>query len=252
MSNSFSFITLVFLILGCKTPSFIFDENTLNINLTERSVKKNITATYNQINSLTKKGNAVFLFGNKTQGLNFNLKYKKKQGIQIDGSIILPIFKLLISPVDIGFYEKLNKQYTSISYEQIKKLFGININYKNLESILLGKPYDKKYFNSSKLFFEENKYVLVNENSELRINFYYDSSFRLIEQSVGWKSSVIRVVYDSYELIDKELIPNFIEISIENKKQKYNLTLKSNNTGINETFDMNFNVPSDYNKIEIL
>ena len=79
----------------------------------------------------------------------------------------------------------------------------------------------KKYFNSSKLFFEENKYVLVNENSELRINFYYDSSFRLIEQSVGWKSSVIRVVYDSYELIDKELIPNFIEISIENKKQKY-------------------------------
>ena len=103
----------------------------------------------------------MFLFGNKTQGLNFNLKYKKKQGIQIDGSIILPIFKLLISPVDIGFYEKLNKQYTSISYEQIKKLFGININYKNLESILLGKPYDKKYFNSSKLFFEENKYVLA-------------------------------------------------------------------------------------------
>ena len=85
-----------------------------------------------------------------------------------------------------------------------------------------------------------------------RINFYYDSSFRLIEQSVGWKSSVIRVVYDSYDLIDKEWIPNFIEISIENKKQKYNLTLKSNSTGINETFDINFNVPLDYNKIEIL
>ena len=240
------------MILGCKTPSFIFDENTLNINLTERSVKKNITATYNQINSLTKKGNAVFLFGNKPMGLNFNLKYIKKQGIQIDGSIILPIFKLLISSVEIGFYEKLNKQYTSIDYEQIKKLLGVNINYKNLESILLGKPYDKKYFNSSKLFFKENKYVLVNQNGELRINFYYDSSFRLIEQSIDWKNSVIRVVYDSYDLIDKEWIPNFIEISIENKKQKYNLTLKSNSTGINETFDMNFNVPLDYNKIEIL
>ena len=240
------------MILGCKTPSFIFDENKLNLNLTERSIKKNINTTDNEINSLTKKGDAVFLFGNKTQGLNFSLKYKKKQGIQIDGSIMLPIFKLLISSVDISFYEKLNKQYTSIDYEQIKKLLGININYKNLESILLGKPYDKKYFNSSKLFFKENKYVLVNQNGELRINFYYDSSFRLIEQSIDWKNSVIRVVYDSYDLIDKEWIPNFIEISIENKKQKYNLTLKSNSTGINETFDMNFNVPLDYNKIEIL
>ena len=240
------------MILGCKIPSFIFDENKLNLNLTERSIKKNINASENEINSLTKKGNAMFLFGNKTQGLNFSLKYKKKQGIQIDGSIMLPIFKLLISSVDISFYEKLNKQYTSIDYEQIKKLLGININYKNLESILLGKPYDKKYFNSSKLFFKENKYVLVNQNGELRINFYYDSSFRLIEQSIDWKNSVIRVVYDSYDLIDKEWIPNFIEISIENKKQKYNLTLKSNSTGINETFDMNFNVPLDYNKIEIL
>ena len=240
------------MILGCKTPSFIFDESKLNLNLTERSIKKNINTANNQINSLTKKGNAMFLFGNKPQGLNFNLKYKKKQGIQIDGSIILPIFKLLISSVDISFYEKLNKQYTSIDYEQIKKLLGININYKNLESILLGKPYDKKYFNSSKLFFKENKYVLVNQNGELRINFYYDSSFRLIEQSIDWKNSVIRVVYDSYDLIDKQWIPNFIDISIENKKQKYNLSLKSNNTGINEAFDMNFNVPSDYNKIEIL
>ena len=115
MSKSFSFISLVFLILGCKTPSFIFDENKLNLNLTERSLKKNINTPHNEINSLTKKGDAVFLFGNKTQGLNFNLKYKKKQGIQINGSIILPVFKLLISPVDIGFYEKLNKQYTSIS-----------------------------------------------------------------------------------------------------------------------------------------
>ena len=44
MSKSFSFITLVFLILGCKTPSFIFDESKLNLNLTERSVKKNINA----------------------------------------------------------------------------------------------------------------------------------------------------------------------------------------------------------------
>ena len=78
MSKSFSFLTLVFLILGCKTPSFIFDESKLNLNLTERSVKKNINAAHNEINSLTKKGNAVFLFGNKTQGLNFNLKYKKK------------------------------------------------------------------------------------------------------------------------------------------------------------------------------
>ena len=104
MSKSFSFLTLVLLILGCKTPSFIFDESKLNLNLTEGSVKKNINAANNEINSLTKKGNAVFLFGNKTQGLNFNLKYKKKQGIQIDGSIILPIFKLLISPLDIGFY----------------------------------------------------------------------------------------------------------------------------------------------------
>ena len=68
MSKSFSFLTLVFLILGCKTPSFIFDESKLNLNLTERSVKKNINAAYNEINSLTKKGMLCFYLAIKLRG----------------------------------------------------------------------------------------------------------------------------------------------------------------------------------------
>ena len=252
MNKNFVFLLGLLLVTGCKSISVVDSDSSIDSRLRQKSIIKKISANSLIFNSLQWRGQLSFSKNGKDQRINTLIRVKKGERIWVNGSVIFPLVRLLITPTQFQFYEKINRKYGNLDYQQIGKLLGYPIEFKMIECALTARPLDIRALRRSKLTYKKNNYLLTSKKRGFTISWIYDASFRLVEQQLKNRKTSVSVSYNDFKLIENQWVPENISASIIVFDSSTTINLKSKHTILNKSFEMPFTVPKSYKEVEIL
>lgn len=242
------FLGLV-LVVGCKSLTSVTPSADVDTELRPRVLQQKITANALAFETLQWRGQAVLDKRGKRQKISITTRLKQHEGIWINGSVIVPLARVFITPDLLQAYEKINRQYAQMDYRTLKKLLGVPIDYSMLENLLTAKPVDARAFKRAKLSFAKNAYVFTLRKRGVELQFVFDAEFRLTEQRLGEGDSSISVLYKSYNKIDGQWVPEELIATLFGEKGTTTLTLSARQTQLNSQVNMPFAIPEGYKPI---
>ena len=261
MFNMRTYLLVFFLIIsGCnqkknnkkQTSNFL---NTDTRDLIDNKTIKNENLNYIVFNSLNLSSKAELQYNNFRYSFDLNFGIKKNDEILISGSLILPIFKILIQQDKILAYQKIDKTFFEIDFIDVYKKIGIDLNYNQLESILIGNPVLS--VNNPKNFkiYKSSEKFLIYEKKEADVSYtmIFDiNSNRLINQEIKQLklNRYLYVQYDIFEKIDNFYFPSSNQITINDGKNLINLIIENKSKNIDDRGPFEFNIPNNYTKTQ--
>jgi hypothetical protein len=200
---------------------------------------------------------------NQTNSFSANLRIKKDSAIwiSISPALGIEVARALITPDSLKFINRINGTYFKGNYKYLNELLQIEVNFKMIQSILLGNVY---------LHYSIEQYIRDRENTELvlstlkkrRIRREVDLEIPQILTQEIWFSSVqnkivrmemqdyrpvrkFTVNYLQFEKVDDLSLPNKLIISAQADKQ-VKIDLEYSRMTINKELNLPFNIPEDY------
>ena len=239
------------LFIGCKSLTPVRTASDIDTSLRTRAVQQQIEDKVLRFESLQWRGQASLEQKKKRQKVSVTLRLKQGVGIWISGSVIVPFARVFITPKQLQFYEKINRQYAQVDFIQLKKLLGARVDYEIIENIITARPLNKHSLKRAKLTFTQNSYVLSSRKRGVSLIWTYDSAFRLISQQLSNGETFVRVDYESYQRIDNQWIPEQLNASLSGVDKTVKLRLQFKQMQLNGKFKMPFEIPNDYTKIKL-
>jgi len=238
-------------VMGCKSLTPVATTSAIDTSLRPRVVQQQIEDNALRFERLQWRGQASLERGGKRQKISVTLRLKQGEGIWVSGSVIVPLARVFITPKQLQFYEKINRQYAQVDFRQVKKLLGAPVDYEMIERIITASPLDKRALKRAKLSFSQNSYVLSSRKRGFSLVWTYDAAFRLISQELSDGETAVRVNYDGYTLIDNQWVPEQLNASLRSLDKITTLRLQSKQTQLNGKFIMPFAIPRGYTKINL-
>jgi YD repeat-containing protein len=247
-----SFIGIgLLVIMGCKSLTPVATTNVIDTRLRTRAVHQQIEENALRFDRLQWRGQASLEREGKRQKVSVTLRLKHGEGIWVSGSVIVPLARVFITPKQLQFYEKINRQYTQLDFRQVKTLLGAPVDYEMIERIITAGPLDKRALKRAKLTFTQNSYILSSRKRGVSLKWTYDAAFRLISQEFSDGETSVRVNYDEYTRIDNQWVPQQLMASLSGVDKSTVLRIQSKQTQLNSNFKMPFEIPKGYSKIKL-
>jgi YD repeat-containing protein len=219
--------------------------------LRPRAVQQQIEENALRFERLQWRGQASLEREGKRQKVSVTLRLKQGEGIWVSGSVIVPLARVLITPKQLQFYEKINRRYAQFDFQQVKKLLGAPVDYEMIERIITAGPLDTRALKRAKLTFSQNNYILSSRKRGVSLKWTYDAAFRLVAQEFSDGETSVSVDYDGYRRIDNQWVPQQLMASLSGVDKTTVLTLQSKQTQLNGNFQMPFEIPKGYSKIKL-
>ena len=259
--NMRTYLLVFFLIIsGCnqkknnkkQTSNFL---NTDTRDLIDNKTIKNENLNYIVFNSLNLSSKAELQYNNFRYSFDLNFGIKKNDEILISGSLILPIFKILIQQDKILAYQKIDKTFFEIDFNDVYKKIGIDLNYNQLESILIGNPVLSVNNPEKFKIYKSSEKFLIYEKEEADVSYtmIFDiNSNRLINQEIKQLklNRYLYVQYDIFEKIDNFYFPSSNQITINDGKNLINLIIENKSKNIEDRGPFEFKIPNNYTKTQ--
>ena len=159
-----------------------------------------------------------------------------------------------ITPDSVNYYEKINRTYFKGSFEVLENILGAEVNFKQLQNLLLGEAiYDlkaKKY----KAVVDNNAHLLlpVQQKALFDILFWINPThYKLDGQALKntRKNQELKIGYKSYSKIDGEVFPKKIEIRAKERLRFTNIDIEYRSVVFNKKFSTPFKVPNGYKQV---
>ena len=244
------FVGLI-LVVGCKSLAPVTTAAAIDTSLKPRTVQQMIASTALAFETLQWRGQAVLERGGKRQKISVSTRLKQDEGIWINGSVIVPLARVFITPKQLQGYEKINRQYAQIDFRTLKKMLGVPVDYQVLENVLTAKPVDARAFKRAKLSFTKDAYVFGLRKRGVEVQFVFDAEFRLTEQRLKEGKTTISVIYDTYKKINGQWFPEQLSATLFGENGATTLTLSTRQAQLNGNINMPFAIPEGYKSILI-
>lgn len=236
---------------GCKSLTPVTPSASIDTSLKARVILENVDSSSLSFETLQWRGHASLNDDGKRQKVSVTTRLKKGEGIWVNGTVIVPLARLFITPDSLQFYEKIHRQYIQEDYKRLKQLLGVSIDFSMLENILTAKPVDQRALKRAKLSFTESAYVFTIARKKSTLTFVFDTSFRLVEQRLMDGENKMSVVYKEYTLHDKQWFPEQITATLFGEKKATSVTLSAQQVELNRPLKMPFNLPEGYTPIRL-
>lgn len=178
-----------------------------------------------------------------------NVRVRKDSVIWISVSALLGIevARIQITPDSLKLMNRINKTYWTADFEKADQLLGVSVNYKQLESALVGcVSFENQKMKSTT---SEGKYLLFNkskkENPQLKLwidNRFLVSTFLLKDEHE--QSFTIR--YLDYEKHAQRWVPRKVSLLLANTEKQTEANFTYSKVAINTPKKVNFNIPDSY------
>ena len=256
MTKTFKITILVFglILYGCKSTKRISSSGDLNIGLSSKQIIKQHQKQGLKFKTLQSKVKVEYIQGEKSQTHTINLRIEKDKVIWI--SATLGIVRAKITPEKVSFYNKLDNTYFDGDFKLISNLLGTDLNYENVQNMLLGQALFNLEEQSYTADTSDKSYVLSpkDQNALYEIFFLLNPKhFKMDSQQLSQplKRRILQIDYKNYQDVEKQAFPeNMIIIAVENDEETIiNMEFKS--VTLNGDLRFPFRIPSGYDEIEI-
>ncbi|MCL7752817.1 DUF4292 domain-containing protein [Polaribacter sp. Z022] len=250
----FVVFTLVF--ASCKSKKNLMSGSMVAEKMSAKKVaRKHIASNFDK-KSIDAKLKASFNNGKLKQSISVSLKMKKDEVIWLKGTKFITVFKAKITPTSVKFYSPYAKNYFDGDFSMLKKLLGTDINFNQLQNLLLGQSVMNVKEEKQNITIENNSYVLSPESQSLLFDIFFavnPSHFKLDKQSIvnAQKNQRLDVFYPSYKLIDNAVFPSKIQIKAKQPGKFTNIDFTVKSVVFNTELNTSFSMPKGYKQIKL-
>tara|TARA_B100000131_G_scaffold322439_1_gene376361 strand:+ start:1403 stop:2203 length:801 start_codon:yes stop_codon:yes gene_type:complete len=251
-----SFIIILLIISGCKSVSVLPSKTPIN-NIKIKELGNEISKAKLNYKNIRSRIKTEYDDGNRKQQIILNLRMVDKKAIWISATMLIPIGKLLITPDKISFYEKFQRTFYEGDLTFIKKFLNINIDFNDIQNILLGYPILNITDNKWKRISHPKFYVLSLSGKAQNFTqtlFFDPTNFLLMEQRFFLKSlnQNMTIKYNYFQKVDGKNIPRNIEFFVPYDSSYRKLILEYTRVDFPEDLNLPFTIPDGYKPINIL
>lgn len=247
-------LLVVLLFNSCKIKKPVTNTAGVLKEMTARRVvKKHIAADFAKKN-VAAKFKVNYRDRKIKQSISVHLKIVKNEVIWLKGTKFINVFKAKITPEKVRFYSPLEKTYFEGDFSMLKKLLGIDINFEQLQNLLLGQALFDLKRNKQQVLLFENNYIL---SPKVQSNFFEAlfavnaKNFKLDRQTIVNTKKLQRldVNYPSYILVEEEMFPQEIKINIKRGKENTTVDFILKTIEFNTKMNTSFSIPQGYKRI---
>ena len=250
------FMVFAVVFTSCKAKKSLVDANVTAVEMSAKKVaRKHIAANFEE-KSVDAKLKAAFDNGKLNQTISVSLRMKKDEVIWLKGTKFITIFKAKITPTSVSYYSALERKYFEGDFSMLKKFLGTDINFNQLQNLLLGQSLTNVKEQKQNVVIEDNSYVLSPEKQVSLFDIFFSvnpSHFKLDKQSIvnTDKNQRLDVFYPSYDVVDDVIFPSEIKIKAKEPGKFTNIDFTVKSIEFNKDIDTSFSIPKGYKQIKL-
>ncbi len=256
----FRLILMVVLVLSsCKSKKLpIGSEISFVKKLSARRVSKKHHATIFNKKTLDAKLKVVYKTSKDDYNLSLKLRIEKDKVIWINAvykSMVL-VARAKITPTSVSYYEKINKTYFKGDFEMLENLLGTAVNFKQLQSMLLGEAIFDVKAQKYSAEIDDNAHLLhpIEQEPLFDVLFWFNPiHYKLDKQAIKnkLKDQDFSVSYKGYREIEGAVFPKRIEIRAQEKENFTEIDLHYRSVIFNKKISTPFKIPRGYKQVTL-
>ncbi|MDC9721616.1 MAG: DUF4292 domain-containing protein [Urechidicola sp.] len=240
------------LLVSCKSK--IVEGSTAIATSSKNIVKSHYEHQFDK-KTINARLKAVYTDTDNLQTVTIKLRLEKDKTIWMSGTMLgIPFAKIIITPTNVQFYEKLNKTFFVGDFTLLSDFLGTDVDFEIVQNLLIGQSIldlkEKKY--SAKV--QGNTYMLVPKKQEelFDILFWINPvNFKINKQEVRQESEQKRLTvdYTEYQKIKDEVFPKVINITAVEKATRTFIDLEYKSVEFDRKLSFPFKIPQGYKEI---
>ena len=243
---------VLLLVMSCNSTRSIMANGKVDSKLTSKQLIKENGKREAKFKTLQAKVKIDIIDGLKESGYSLNLRIEKDKTIWL--SATLGLARAMITPDRVQFYDKINSQYFDGDYKLLSDLLGVELNFKKVQSLLIGESLfdlkDDTYVISN----NESSYILQPKDQNPLLELFLllnPSHFKMDSQQLlqPSKKRFLQVDYTGYQEVDKEILPQNIKIIAVEDSEELNVLMEYKSVSVNEEVRFPFKIPSGFEEI---
>ncbi len=247
---------MILIFSSCKSTKNTTDDNTISHLSSKKILKKHLQNQFDS-NTLSAKLKIKYADEKQSQQVQVKLRIERDQKIWMSASFLgFQIAKVYITPDKVQYYEKIGQTYFEGDFSLVSKWLGTDMNFQNVQNLLLGQLLDHQEDEKYKSQIDENSYKLIPKDQEALYNIFYwldPNSFKIKQQEISQSNinQSLKVAYPEYQNIEKEILPKVLDIKVTTVTSNKSIQIEYRNIELNKTLKFPFSIPKGYNLIEI-
>ena len=250
------FVVFMMVFASCKAKKNLTDAPSEIREMSARKVARKHVASNFEKTSIKAKLKASFNNGKLKQRISVSLKIKRDEVIWLKGTKFITLFKAKITPTSVRYYSSYAKNYFDGDFTMLKKLLGTEINFDQLQNLLLGQSLMNVKEQKQQVFIEDKSYVLSPKRQERLFDIFFSvnsSHFKLDKQSIvnSKKNKRLDISYPSYGLFEEQIFPKEIQIKALQSGAFTNIDFILKSVQFDTDLDLSFSIPKGYKQIKL-
>jgi len=245
--------TIFLLSFSCKSSKTIAG-SAENYTLSTKEVIKANTKQSPDFKTLQAKLRINFNKNGKSQTNTVTFRAKKDEVLWINAPF--SVIRALITPEQVGFYNKLDNTYFEGDFSYLSKLLGTELDFQKVQNLLLGEAIfnlkDGRYDSSV----NDQVYVLQPKNQKALFEIFFlidPSLFKVQSQQISQPKAfrMLQIDYLSHQHIDKQILPENVKVIAVEGTDETIINLEFKGIALNDDLRFPFKIPSGFKKIEL-
>jgi len=249
----FYYLSLAFILLGCGGSKTVPSDSKPNMNVNAKTL---LASHYNAIASfstLQGKMGISILDDSREMGYTLSLRMNKNEKLWLNAT--LGIVRALVSVEGVQFYNKLDQTYFEGRFDLLSKWLGVDLNFNQLQNLLLGQSIMDIPPKELELSFSESQYQLRTKDSlgldyRIRINpNHLLADQQYLSQNGGEREVIVN--YLSYQNVGGKMVPEIIVLTVTEGSEVTQVELNLHSISFNQQLNFPFNIPEGYQKMAL-
>lgn len=240
-------------IYSCGTKKAVFSSK----NLAMKKIIANHEKAVPEFKTFRGRLRAGYETKDQSQSISISIRMEKDEAIWLSAKLagIIPLAKVLITPKQVKYYEKINKTYFVGDFRLLSEWLGTKLDFEKVQNLLIGQTiydldgaeYDMKETERGYEFQSEGERFLT-KLFLLDPKTYKTKAQQLIRPK---HNQSVTITYPEYQQIDGRYFPKEIAIIANQagESTKIDITYRSLEFDVPVSFP--FNIPSGYTEITV-
>ena len=217
---------------------------------TRKNKLKSINESDMVFSTLSVKSKAVLSINDKSNDVNMNFRIKNNEVIWVSVTALagLEVARALITPDSVKILNRLDNVYIKKPFSYIYEFTNEQINFRTLQSILIGNTISEFITDSTELNMESVEAKLRSILGGLTYNLRVSSQNKVVYTNLNDQiaKQELTANYSDFILVNQQQIPHAVVMDSKVKTKKFLLDLKFLKVDLDGPLELPFRVPERF------